>query len=780
MNIKRNKLIYGLLITVKIVLVILVWARARSLVASSLQGTAQQLDVFLPLVVKEGVEEVFRHPLLALAEMDGPRPLFEVLDDPQGRRYVIGEGSGVPQESGQLTTVSGLLVAQRRPMRPDEFDKPDPPLTLPPLPVVNPDLAELIATLPPDALVMVRVDVKNETARVQVELERAIADGRIRSQTEYDQTRDRLLDERQNRLTALLGPIVQTIQDVGGEVDFLCHNMPCLTASIPASSVTRLATEPGIIELDIVRAALPNAIEPTFQSPPTIITGVTVRQGAQIQQFLDNSYDGNGINESAENDNIVVAVAEAGGGYTDHDGFRENSPASSFRYATGGGSTGKWQCDSNGCNAVDSFASLSNHAMGAAGILFGDLEDGQIPAVSLAQRPTASGYATEARAHLVWFSGTSGAVEMFDHLAGLTSSQRIPDLVSNSWGYWESPHCSGQGGVSRAANRLYEDGVAVFAAAHNQGGSAANCQITAPGSAIGVFTVGAHLLGYEGDPNTVRTADIYEGENNQSSWGGNSNEGQSRSIVDITAPGTRANKFNSGGSFSQTGVICCTSLATPTVAGAAADFIDFYHDRYSSFIDNPGVLYATMLLMGDRQGVSGKISGSPDHRWGTGRLRMRMFNGTGMDAPWWYGRYWTCVSDGEVYELEVAGGDLLNDDFDAFKAAAYWYDRRHDGSSGSDAGQVADVDLALVDATSGEFLRGDYDAYDNKARIYYQDVGNRRVNVWLSGYDVEGHTDPVCGQDAIQVFFTFFAEYSDRESPTFNPITGTGIFPEGS
>jgi len=36
--------------------------------------------------------------------------------------------------------------------------------------------------------------------------------------------------------------------------------------------------------------------------------------------------------------------------------------------------------------------------------------------------------------------------------------------------------------------------------------------------------------------------------------------------------------------------------------------------------------------------------------------------------------------------------------------------------------------------------------------------------VELSGIDVDGHDDPVCGTDAIKVHFSFFGEDSDRES----------------
>jgi hypothetical protein len=116
---------------------------------------------------------------------------------------------------------------------------------------------------------------------------------------------------------------------------------------------------------------------------------------------------------------------------------------------------------------------------------------------------------------------------------------------------------------------------------------------------------------------------------------------------------------------------------------------------------------------------------------------------------------------------------------DVGKASAYWYDSRHDGSDGSgNAGAVADVDLTVVDTGSNTELVGDHDGADNKARVEAQNIGGRRLAVELSGIDVDGHTDPVCGADAIKVHFSFFAEDSDRESPTFDSSTGAGVYPE--
>ncbi|MBK6919440.1 MAG: hypothetical protein IPH07_18755 [Deltaproteobacteria bacterium] len=56
---------------------------------------------------------------------------------------------------------------------------------------------------------------------------------------------------------------------------------------------------------------------------------------------------------------------------------------------------------------------------------------------------------------------------------------------------------------------------------------------------------------------------------------------------------------------------------------------------------------------------------------------------------------------------------------------------------------------------------------------------DKQVLLRLSGVNVSGHNDPFCGSNSVRVYFLMIAEDSDRESPTFDALTGEGIFPEG-
>jgi len=696
--------------------------------------------------------EEYRHPLRALAEEEGPLPLFEALDDRDGKRYAVFVGGGVAGPGEPLKRAPSLLRLTRGKPGATEIgeraERPAPPKK------ITGELERLAAGLPGKQLVTVEIDVASADPGLEVLVERAIAEGRVTTRSEYKAVRARLSREREAIVARTLAPVREAVVAAGGRVTSQCVHMYCMSAEVPAGAVLELGRRGDVVGLDIPREVV-----------DAYVNGVDIRKGAQIAQFFDAvnpgdaaSYDGNGLDEVSESDNVTFAVLETGG-YAAHAGFTEGSGSTASRI------NGRYECDATSCTSVSSFSTISSHATGVAGTLFGDLTDGQGSFAAADRLPT-SGYAPEARGHLFSFSGSAGAVLATDAAAALD-----PDVMSNSYGYYDSVACSGASSLARAANRAYKDGVAVFAAAHNNFGSATECKVTAPGSAIGAFAVGAHMENDDhptADTAYIRTAPI----RSSSSWGGNATQGQNRSIVSITGPGNRLGQFRTDGTVGGEPVRA-TSLATPTVASAAMSFIDFYHDRWDSSIDSPGALYAHMLLMGDRQGQSGKLSGSLDHRWGSGRLRMRMLGNGQLDAPWYYGHGSTCISDGEIVDLPVAEGGVLPEAMDTFKAGFYWYDERHDAT-----GQVANVNVYLQTSDTSINLATDIDAHDNKARLYYGNLGGKEARIRIYGNDVSGHVDPVCGSNAIRVFFAYFAEDPTHDTLPYNTTTGEGIYPE--
>ncbi len=150
-----------------------------------------------------------------------------------------------------------------------------------------------------------------------------------------------------------------------------------------------------------------------------------------------------------------------------------------------------------------------------------------------------------------------------------------------------------------------------------------------------------------------------------------------------------------------------------------------------------------------------------------------------MDAPWYWSYGVLCVEQGQNYDINLSGSAMPSD-VDSVKAAAYWYDYRHET-----AGTVANVNIYLRSGTgANDTLRSNVDAYDNKAFVYHDDWPDAPVYFRVQGHSVvNGHHDPGCSGSApnnkIRVYYVVFAEDSDRESPTFDPLSGEGIFPEG-
>lgn len=129
-----------------------------------------------------------------------------------------------------------------------------------------------------------------------------------------------------------------------------------------------------------------------------------------------------------------------------------------------------------------------------------------------------------------------------------------------------------------------------------------------------------------------------------------------------------------------------TSWAAPIAAGSAALLLDFFVQSpdmpWPSYLD-VGHLFSNMLLMGDgsldgeyygpyAEG-GGQIASTPiDDVTGVGRLRMRLFDEEGMDAPWdWGFTYW--VEDhGELFVLPI-NYDEVDEENDPVPSTVDWF-----------------------------------------------------------------------------------------------------------
>ncbi|MBC7978403.1 MAG: S8 family serine peptidase [Myxococcales bacterium] len=731
----------------------------------------------------------FHHPLEAVAHIE-PTPMVDVQNDAEGRRYSVGEGLAVLTEDGEAIEAPNLMLFERRRMTDAEIAEANaaPVLELPTPTKLGTDLVQQLAERQPGQIVEAIVLARHPDQGLQIAIDRLIAEGVIDTKADYEHERAVLLEERAERTGAQISMLEDAVEAVGGSVTGTCSVVPCVFAELDDDASDALT------DFDIVAR-----IDATdIPGGPTGPDGVQVRDGAQIRQFVDNGWDGEGATADAE-DNIVVAVIEIeneDGGFvnrsylTNHGGFRHGapgSPAPTYRYADVSTSSThwRWNCQGLACDHDPYTLAAGPHQTGVMGIIMGDLQDGQIAAiVDPFERERASGYSPETLAHFFMADGTNGTISAMQSIISIAAIDDIPHIVNNSYRWGFTAGCTGNDFLSYTANQVYMDGIAVIAAAGNNGGSSSDCTVGSPGAAIGAFTVGAHLQSSLSDTLDVRQAAIFEEAGSpplkKSGWGGNSIEGQNRSIVSITAPGKRSYKFNEAGGIDATSDgLAATSLATATVSSVAADVMDF-HLSGSSWIDSPGALYSALLLMGDRQGTAGKHDWTPDHRWGVGRLRARMLWSGGLDAPFFFYHGGVCIDNLETYDFALNANNPLPADVDTIKAAAWWYDNRHDGGGDEmGGGNVANINIGLVTPTST--LANDADAYDNKAWVFEPDAPTESVKLRIVGANVAGHTHASCGANSIFVYWAVFAEDDDRNEAgglPWNAVTGVGIAPE--
>ena len=186
-------------------------------------------------------------------------------------------------------------------------------------------------------------------------------------------------------------------------------------------------------------------------------------------------------------------------------------------------------------------------------------------------------------------------------------------------------------------------------------------------------------------------------------------------------------------------------------------------------IDDPGLLYTHLLLMGDRTaedtgGTSSPLTTGFDSLWGAGKLRMRMWDEDGMDTPGEFRTGRTCVRDGEaVYPFSELDSFA---ETDYVKAVAWWYDPTHDdaGNGYSDYDRVS-LEIELYDASLDQWdSLGISAELDNRQRI------KRTPHPWKDGIRLKlsplfaiEQDNGGCGANAVRVYWAVLWEANDRD-----------------
>ena len=698
------------------------------------------------------------------------------------------EGGHETQEGNHVEEGSGVVELDWRPMTDAEVAAaqaatPDLPVSSPAK--IGPALEAAIRHASAEggaapALPVLIVAARPNHANVALRMKRAVAEGLIPTKADYEIVRTQIMQDVASETAANLAPVLDALAERGVMPDFVGTHSTIVQASLNANVILDLEGLDDVVRIDLNDAEA---------GGPMGADGQEEAEAMQFRLFWDLTYtcfiygtcryDG----ENGENADLVAATVDTLAPRSGHVAFKDGS-GTTTRFA------GMWDCTTLPCQQKspgDWANPADGHGTAVLGALLGDYNDGQQSGLTVDQQEQRSAAAGESYAH-AYKTSLSHMSGVMDHVASSTNARMLVSSIGFHGPPQDFSDCNGDQAIDQAVNQLFENGVAYFQAVGDDfasqydpvppwdtdeiSGSSTNCTAWDPASAIGAFTVS----GYDqqnGSPLSMRNAVIHP----ESSWGGapsNFDEGRYHTVVDLAAPwiGDNTPTYISNTSL---GSFKGASNSNPTAASAALAFTDMMKQLHGNFIDDPGVLYAWLLNMGDRYSASsGYLNVGYDNRFGAGRMMLRFISTEGMDYPYWWYHYELCVGSQQVITLAINNGNTLSSDADSLRATAWWYDRRF----GNQVTIADNIDL-LLKKTDGTGLRYSQSLFDNKERIYYHGIGGKAVKLEVHGTAV-GSDDEGCGTNKMRVWVTILIEDDDRDDangPSWDDVAEVGVQP---
>lgn len=572
--------------------------------------------------------------------------------------------------------------------------------------------------------------------------------------------RRRVADAKQ----AVLAPLMLTVREatlaLGGRVLEEAPLSGGLTVEVTTAALAELVLLPEVVAAALESESVSDSYSWTTPgwSVGGELTGEELEEIIQSRQYyrhVDGPFtaigQGVGVTES-DGDTIFL-------GHLAWDDASSNSRVSNCTWIAGA-------CAANTPTSGDP------HVTAVASILVGDVTQDQDATVTgaAAQRER-SGVARGAT--LVGKnSAVRGTVETW------ATSVFQGDLINQSAHHLKN--CTGNTDWARTANIVYEDGVAWFNSMGNEGhSSTTTCNAAGEAAALGVFAVSAERY-----DTGASTANIHS-TNSRGGVGSSSANGRSRAIVGMSAPTLFIHPY----AFTASMVDCSsnplvygldwpgtpdcgpegfsfTSASTPVVAGAAALFRDHFLNVYNTYIEDPGVLYTNLLLMGDRHQEDGppNYADDFDNLRGAGRLRLRTFDAIGLDNPAGWSTGDVCVDSDTTVTLPASAspfdGQTLYADVNNIRVVSWWYDRRVDDGIFSHDHDNVDLRVVRTDSSGGQTYNSTLD--DNRQRISVDsNVGSSSFQIKFIGRDVTSDNEG-CGTNSMKVYWAW--KYEDDDS----------------
>ncbi|MEZ4320828.1 MAG: S8 family serine peptidase [Myxococcota bacterium] len=500
-----------------------------------------------------------------------------------------------------------------------------------------------------------------------------------------------------------------------------------------------------------------------FEELPKVLTantGTEIRAGAQIDPFLAGNYNGEwGSVTNTFGDDILIAITDESIDH-DHPAWRDGGTSSASRlrevdcYSSSGFSP-----NNPTCWASIAPSGQRTHGTIVTGQAAADLTQDQAGFYSTSWENQRTGMSPESS--LVFIQAIPLGSGPYPSSIGIVNQALATgaDILNASWST-PTPLCPLTYSSDWAVDTAHLNGIFFVTSAGNDGNNGGNCNLSHPATASGAFTVGA-LDKYAWYPSAPLAS--------YSSRGGGAHD---RRMVDLVTIGGRTganatydNAFGAGGP-TQVG----TSYAAPVVSGAAANYKHFLVSAFGSGPTNqPGVLNAHMLLMGDgtRYDTFIDTNRDVDPRTGTGRMKMRLFTPEGMDFPWAFHSWRSEVSNGDSIVLPAVGastevdseGTTMSSDVDLLDMAAYWYEPN---AETWESPAVIDIDLMRngVVSTDGVPSPGIARAADGTLGGTSAAIRVRGLNVPAS---TRAHGSVSYGEQSREVVVAWFYEDRDRD-----------------
>jgi hypothetical protein len=441
--------------------------------------------------------------------------------------------------------------------------------------------------------------------------------------------RERAIIERKRDMALRQEPVLRAIEAAGGTIEYGSWVSGLIQARVAAAAIPDLAKHPAVFSIEFIPKA--ETLGEYFKGDDTF----TAING---EDFYNNHSGFHGLSSKhSATSRIVIGMGEQC--------IDVNSPAW-LTGAPGSASRARfYDCDWGACSlggleqcwddpsVADQWMP---HGHFVAGTMVGDLMDGQVPALTAAERRRITGTCPECLLYFFQDQNFNDQPKVLD-----MGCEKGVDIYEMSLGFPSGTRCDGHGFLDDSVEGLVDCDAAMVVSAGNTGSPDCD-QDCCTGDAYTTCTTGypadhpwtLAVSGVDTGTPCDTPGEYYTGAcvfDECSSRGGGSYDGvdDRASIVDLAAPwrlgsGISTGTVNGNG-YNLTG----TSFSGPLVAGLMANVMDWYMQHMGTAIFYNNRARNFMLLMGDRSATRSGTSQNiitPSKYWGVGRVSLMAFD----------------------------------------------------------------------------------------------------------------------------------------------------------